>query len=73
MGTGTVRQDSVPIRDISDAVGHKSPHVAETVYPHVTAAIRGGAVIPNCAFTDEPGPSNASEHSDNAEIASSLG
>ena len=39
-------KNGVPIREISDTVGHKSTHVTETVYRHVIApAIRGGATV----------------------------
>jgi integrase len=36
--------NGVPIQEITDTVGHKSTHVAETVHRHVIVpAIRGGA------------------------------
>jgi integrase len=44
----------VPIQEISDTVGHKSTHVAETVYRHVIVpAIRGGASIMDAVFDAE--------------------
>jgi integrase len=44
----------VPIQDISDAVGHKSTHVTETVYRHVIVpAIRGGATKMDWVFKAE--------------------
>lgn len=46
--------NGVPIQDISDALGHKSTHVTETVYRHVIApAIRGGATIMDEIFGEE--------------------
>jgi hypothetical protein len=42
-----------PIQDISDAAGHKSTHVTETVYLHVIrSTIRGGATIMDNVFRD---------------------
>jgi integrase len=50
--------NGVPIQDISDAVGHKSTHVTETVYRHVIVpAVRGGASIMDDIF----GSDNAAE------------
>jgi integrase len=47
-------QHGVPIQEISDAVGHKSTHVTETVYRHVIVpAIRGGATVMDSVFGDE--------------------
>jgi len=44
----------VPIQEISDTVGHKSTHVAETVYRHVIVpAIRGGATVMDGVFDDD--------------------
>ena len=41
----------VPLQEISDAVGHKSTHVTETVYRHVIVpAIRGGATVMDAVF-----------------------
>jgi hypothetical protein len=41
----------VAIQDISDAVGHKSTHVTETVYRHVIVpAIRGAAAVMDDVF-----------------------
>ncbi|MBV9445896.1 MAG: site-specific integrase [Streptosporangiaceae bacterium] len=48
--------NDVPIQDISDAMGHKSTHVTETVYRHVIApAIRGGASVMDDIFGDQDG------------------
>ena len=42
------------ISDISDAVGHKSTHVTETVYRHVIVPkIRGGATVMDDVFGEE--------------------
>jgi hypothetical protein len=44
----------VPIQDISDAMGHKSAHVTETIYRHVIApATRGGAEVMDDVFREE--------------------
>jgi hypothetical protein len=46
--------NSVPIRDISNAVGHKSTHVTDTVYGHVIRpTIWGGATIMDDVFGDD--------------------
>ena len=46
--------NGVQIQDISDTVGHKSTHVAETVYRHVIVpAIRGGATVMDGIVDDE--------------------
>lgn len=43
--------NGVPIQEISDAMGHKSTQVTETVYRHVIApAIRGGATVMDDVF-----------------------
>jgi integrase len=43
--------NGVPIRDISDTVGHKSTHATETVYRHVIVPrIRGGASVMDDVF-----------------------
>jgi hypothetical protein len=43
--------NGVAIQDISDAVGHKSTHVTETVYRHVIVpAIRGAAAVMDDVF-----------------------
>jgi len=45
--------NGVPIREISDTVGHKSTRVTETVYRHVIVpAIRGGATVMDDVFDD---------------------
>jgi hypothetical protein len=45
--------NGVPLQEISDTVGHKSTHVTETVYRHVTVpAIRGGASVMDTVFGD---------------------
>ena len=45
--------NGVPTQDISDAMGHKSTHVTDTIYRHVIApAIRGGAEIMDDVFGD---------------------
>ena len=46
--------NGVPIREISDTVGHKSTHVTETVYRHVIVPeIRGGATVMDDLFDDD--------------------
>jgi integrase len=46
--------NGVPLQDISDTVGHKSTHIAETVYRHVIVpAIRGGANVMDTVFGDD--------------------
>jgi integrase len=46
--------NGVPIQEISDAVGHKSTHVTETVYWHVIVpAIRSGAIVMDDVFGDD--------------------
>jgi integrase len=45
--------NGIPIQDISDAMGHKSTHVTETIYRHAIApAIRGGAEVMDDVFGD---------------------
>jgi hypothetical protein len=45
--------NGVPIQDITDAMGHKSTHVTETIYRHVIVpAIRGGAEAMDDVFGD---------------------
>jgi len=45
--------NGVPIREISNTVGHKSTHVTETVYRHVIVLeIRGGATVMDDVFSD---------------------
>ncbi len=55
----SISNDGVPIQEISDTVGHKSPHVTETAYRHVIVpAIRGGATVMVDIFGDDPDEGN---------------
>jgi len=46
--------NGVPIQEISDAAGHKSTHVTETVCRHVIVPeIRGGATVMDGVFDDD--------------------
>jgi hypothetical protein len=54
--------NGVPLQEISDAVGHKSTRVTETVYRHVIVpAIRGGATVMDAVF----GEADAEDNGDN--------
>jgi integrase len=62
--------NGVPIQEISDTVGHKSTHVTETVYRHVSVpASRGGAAVMDSVF--DSGNHAADDASEQREKAAS--
>ena len=57
--------NGVPIQDISDTVGHKSTHVTEPVYRHVTVSTRRGGATEMDDVFDEDGTDDVNANAEN--------